>query len=182
MPRCTCSSRSATWREALAQALLERRVQLLVDRRADLLELLLVVRLDRAEPRLDRLPRPRPCAGRWPRTSACELLAERFGELLQRRRLARALRVGVWPALRARRACSPARASSGQRVGELLLHRRELTAEAVDLLVLRARHVALLRQQRLLEVARALARAPGACPARCARPRRAARGRVARAP
>ena len=51
--------------EALAEALLERRVQLLVDGGADLLELLLVVGLDRAEPRLDRRLAPRPCAGRW---------------------------------------------------------------------------------------------------------------------
>jgi hypothetical protein len=34
----------------------------------------------------------------------------------------------------------------------VLLHRRELAAEAVDLLVLRARGVALLREQRLLEM------------------------------
>ncbi len=105
--------------EALAEALLERRVQLLVDGRADLLELLLVVGLDRAEPRLDRrLHLRHPLVERIAREA--RLLDVRCGRLRER-------------------------------VGEVLLHRRELAAEAVDLLVLRARDVALLREQRLLE-------------------------------
>src|SRR6185369_985585 len=80
--------------EALAEALLEGRVELLLDGRVQ------------------------PCG-------------ERIGEVLERARLARAVRV--------------------LRLSEVLLHRGELAAEAVDLLVLRARSVALLRQQRLLE-------------------------------
>ena len=50
--------------EALAETLLERRVKLLVDGGADLLEFLLVVDLDGAELALDGRRAPRPCAGR----------------------------------------------------------------------------------------------------------------------
>ena len=157
--------------EALAEALLERRVQLLVDGGADLLELLLVVCLDRAEPR----SRPSACtsAMRWSlaRTSASQLVARASSrELLQRRRLARpcALERRVERFARQPRLLDLRRGRLAERIGELLLHRRELAAEAVDLLVLRARRVALLRQQRLLEERRAWRRAPGAFPGRCA--------------
>ena len=121
-------------RERLAESLLERRVQLLVDGDANLLELLLVVLLDRGELALHR------------RSHFAHALVERLAHP-----------VGLLH-LRAR--------GAGERVGEVLLHRRELAAEAVDLLVLRARDVALLGQQRLLEMAQRgaefLARALGA--------------------
>ena len=112
-----------------------------------------------------------------------QLLAELLGEALQR--------IGL-----VHRRCAPSDASCASRApsaccasalvvwrsvsAERLLRRRELGAEAVDLLVLRARHVALLREQRLLERGERLRTAPGACRPRCARPRRAARARAVR--
>ena len=61
-----------------------------------------------------------------------------------------------------------------QRLADLLLHGGQLGAEGIDLLVLRARHVALLGQQRLLEQRQRLRAVPGACRARSPAPRRAA--------
>ena len=106
-------------------------------------------------------------------TARCSCSPMRVGEALQRRvlRLARRLRQ-LRQRLRGRL----------QRLADLLLHRRELGAEGIDLLVLRACHVALLRQQRLLEqrqrLRQLLARAACAAPA----PRCAARGQPARRP
>ena len=123
----------------------------------------------RAAPR----PSPRTSAIRWSlaRTSACSWLAERLGELasatppgagLARRASHRATRA---PGAPARPAPSVAWTSDS---AEMLLRRRELAAEAVDLLVLRARRLALLREQRAAGRRRASRRAPGASPGRCA--------------
>ena len=116
--------------EALAQALLERGVQLLVDRGTHLLELALVALLQCAEPPFVGL---RQC--RQLRAQAVGQPAQ-GGVLRIARRLA-LLRQGVRRGL--------------QGVAHLLLHRRQLHTKRVHLLVLRARQVAALREQRLLE-------------------------------
>ena len=127
--------------EALAQALLERGLQLLVDGRAHLFETLAVVGLDRRQLVLHRLAHlgdPLVVAV----GQRAQLLGLGLTEAVQRRvlRLARSLR------LRGQRV-----RGRGQRVADHLLHRRQLGAERIDLLVLRACDVARLRQQRLLE-------------------------------
>ena len=153
--------------EAFAQALLERRVQFLVDGGAHLFELLLVVGLDRGEPRLDGAAHLGHALVVGLRQRG-EAFAERLGEaaervaLLQRDAVERrVLRLARRQGLRAER-----ERGLLQGVGEQLLRRRELGAKTVDLLVLRARHIALLVQQGLLEVGerlgQLLARAGGA--------------------
>ena len=138
--------------EALAQALLERRVQLLVHRGAHLLELLLVVGLDRGQPRLDGTAHLAHAlvVGQGQRGEA---FAERLGEAAERVGLLQrdAAERGVLRLTRRQRLRAERKRGLLQGVAEQLLGRGELGAKAVDLLVLRARHVALLVQQRLLE-------------------------------
>ena len=92
MPRWTCSSRSATWRKLSPRRCSSVACSFSSTVGADLLELLLVVGLDRARACVSTVALT--SAMRWSlaRTSALQLLAERFGEFLQRRRLAQALR------------------------------------------------------------------------------------------
>jgi hypothetical protein len=128
--------------EALAQALLERGVQLLVHGGAHLLELLSSPCCSVTEARLHRACAPR---------RSCALAG--LGQ--PRRRSARSS-----PKARSAASC-PARASCAccaspcVACASALAHQRlrggQLRAEGVDLLVLRARHVAALREQHLLE-------------------------------
>ena len=117
--------------EALAQPLLQRRVQLLVHGRPHLLELLLVVLLDRLQPGLHRAT--------GFRQARLVALGQRLQLLRQHRGRARG--GGVLRLARGRGL-----------LRQRLLQLRQLHAEGVDLLVLRARRIAALRQQRLLEL------------------------------
>ena len=178
-PRWTCSSRSAT-AEALAEALLERRVQLLVDGRADLLELLLVVGLDRVQPRLDgRLDLGHALVvGAHERL---QLLAQGIRELLQRRRLAETLRgLRASSDSRASRACSICAEVAWPSDSARCCCNAASCRLKLSICSFCVRAVSSAGQATCAERRRAWRRAPGACPGRCAGPRRAARAPGAR--
>ena len=138
--------------ETLAQALFQRCVQFFVDRRAHLLELLFVAALQCGQALFHRGAHfgQRPLVGQ---RHGAQLFIRRFTETLLRQcgRLGMAAQRGILRVASRQALLRKRRGRRLQRGGDGLLHRAELGAERVDLVVLGARHVALLVQQGLLK-------------------------------